>query len=343
MNVTSLSTHRFSVAPMMDWTDRHDRVFLRLLSRRARLYTEMITTGALLHGDAARFLAFDAEEHPVAAQLGGSDPQALADCARMVEVRGYDEVNLNVGCPSSRVQAGRFGACLMKEPELVARCVAAMRGAVDIPVTVKTRIGVDDDDSIEALHRFVALLVDAGCDAVIVHARKAWLSGLSPKQNRDIPPLRHDVVYDLKAAFPDLDIILNGGLESLDGAAAALEKVDGAMMGRTAYKDPWVLAGVDERFFGDPAPVANRAGVVEKYLPYIEAQLAEGVPLIAMTRHILGLFNGVPGARAWRRYLSENSTGQKAVGQNAAGVSAGAEVVRDALALMQDPAHANAA
>lgn len=333
MDKSSPSTHRFSVAPMMDWTDRHDRVFLRLLSRRARLYTEMITTGALLRGDAAQFLAFDAAEHPVAAQLGGSDPQALAACARMVAAQGYDEVNLNVGCPSIRVQAGRFGACLMKEPALVARCVAAMRAAVDIPVTVKTRIGVDNEDSVEALHKFVAMLVESGCDALIVHARKAWLSGLSPKQNREVPPLRHDVVYGLKAAFPALDITLNGGLDSLDDAAAALESVDGVMMGRTAYKDPWVLAGVDERFFGDPAPVSSRAEAILNYVPYMEAQRDAGVPLIAMTRHILGLFNGVPGARAWRRYLSQNATG----------ADAGVDVVREALALMQEQAHADAA
>jgi tRNA-dihydrouridine synthase A len=333
MDISTPFTRRFSVAPMMDWTDRHDRVFLRLLSRRARLYTEMITTGALLRGDAARFLRFDAMEHPVAVQLGGSDPQALAECARMAAAHGYDEVNLNVGCPSNRVQAGRFGACLMKEPGLVAQCVAAMRDAVDIPVTVKTRIGVDDDDSVEALHNFVAMLVETGCDALIVHARKAWLSGLSPKQNREIPPLRYDVVHDLKSAFPDLHITLNGGLDSLDAAAAALDAVDGVMMGRTAYKDPWVLAGVDERLFGDPAPVSNRAEVILNYLPYIEAQMAEGAPLIAMTRHILGLFNGVPGARAWRRYLSENATRP----------GAGVEVVREALALMQDQAHADAA
>jgi len=310
----------------MDWTDRHDRAFLRVMSRHARLYTEMITTGALLHGDSARFLQFDGCEHPVAAQLGGSDPQALAQCARMVDAEGYDEVNLNVGCPSSRVQAGRFGACLMKEPELVAECVSAMRTAVSIPVTVKCRIGVDDQDSVEALHSFVAGISDAGCDTLIVHARKAWLFGLSPKENREVPPLRYDVVYDLKQAFPALEIILNGGVETLDAAEDALVRVDGVMIGRAAYKNPWLLAGVDPLLAGEAAPVGSRTEAVLSYLPYIEAQMAAGVPLIAMTRHILGLFNGLPGARAWRRLLSENAR------QSGAGVG----VVREALTLVRD-------
>jgi tRNA-dihydrouridine synthase A len=331
--LSDLIKKTISVAPMMDWTDRHDRAFLRVMSRHARLYTEMITTGALLHGDSARFLRFDETEHPVAAQLGGSDPQALAQCARMVEAEGYDEVNLNVGCPSSRVQAGRFGACLMKEPDLVAECVDAMRAAVRIPVTVKSRIGVDDQDSVAALHYFVERIVDAGCETLIVHARKAWLSGLSPKENREVPPLRYDLVYDLKQAFPALEIVLNGGVETLDAATDAMTHVDGIMIGRAAYKNPWILAGVDPLLVGAAAPVDSRTEAVLAYLPYIEAQLAAGAPLIAMTRHILGLFNGLPGARAWRRLLSENAR------QSGAGV----DVVRDALALVRDEPVAAAA
>lgn len=298
---------RFCVAPMMDWTDRHDRFFLRLISRRTVLYTEMITTGALLYGDAARHLAFDRSEHPVAVQLGGSDPEALARSAKLAEEAGYDEVNLNVGCPSDRVQTGRFGACLMAEPALVADCVAAMRGAVTVPVTVKTRIGIDDRDSYEELVQFVDTVAGAGCRTLIVHARKAWLQGLSPKENREVPPLRHDVVRRLKNDFPHLEIIINGGITTLDQALAQLESLDGVMVGREAYHNPYILAEVDRRFYGDPTPPLSRHEVVERYLPYVEAQLAKGVSLSQLTRHILGLFQGLPGARAFRRRLSENA------------------------------------
>lgn len=298
---------RFSVAPMLDWTDRHCRYLLRLISRHALLYTEMVTTGALLHGDGARHLDFDEAEHPVALQLGGSDPAALAGCARMGAEWGYDEINLNVGCPSDRVQNGRFGACLMAEPGLVAECVAAMAGAVEIPVTVKHRIGIDDLDSYDALVRFVATVAGAGCRTFIVHARKAWLQGLSPKENREIPPLRYDLVYALKRDFPALEIILNGGIAGLEDAARHLEWVDGVMVGRAAYHDPWLLAEVDRRLYGDGHAVPTPHGVVEAYLPYVERQLEAGVPLTCMTRHLLGLFAGRPGARRWRRVLSEGA------------------------------------
>jgi len=299
--------HTLSVAPMMEWTDRHERYFLRLLSRRTLLYTEMITTGALLHGDAARHLRFDAEEHPVAVQLGGCDPAALAECAAMADEWGYDEINLNIGCPSNRVQAARFGACLMAEPALVRDCVAAMRAATAKPVTVKSRIGIDDRDSYEDLSGFVACVAESGCDTFIVHARKAVLSGLSPKQNREIPPLHYDYVYRLKRDFPGLTVVLNGGVLSLDAAAAHLAEVDGVMIGRAAYRDPWILSGVDECFFDEAGTVATRHEAVLNYLHYVTARLSEGVPLHAMTRHILGLFNGQRGARQWRRYLSENA------------------------------------
>ncbi len=298
---------RFAVAPMLDWTDRHCRYLLRLISRHALLYTEMVTTGALLHGDAARHLGYDAAEHPVALQLGGSEPRALAGCARMGAEWGYDEINLNVGCPSDRVQNGRFGACLMAEPGLVAECVAAMAAAVEIPVTVKHRIGIDDLDSYDALARFVATVAGAGCRTFIVHARKAWLQGLSPKENREIPPLRYDLVYALKRDLPALEIIVNGGIASLEDAARHLERVDGVMVGRAAYHDPWLLAEVDRRFYGDGHAVPTPHGVVEAYLPYVERQLAAGVPLTRMTRHLLGLFAGRPGARRWRRVLSEGA------------------------------------
>jgi tRNA-dihydrouridine synthase A len=295
---------RFSVAPMMDWTDRHCRFLHRILSRRARLYTEMVTTGAVIHGPRERLLGFSPEEHPVAVQLGGSDPGELARAARICADLGYDEVNLNVGCPSDRVQDGRFGACLMREPELVGAGVAAMKAAVRVPVTVKCRIGVDDQDPEEALDRMAHSVVAAGADALVVHARKAWLQGLSPKENREVPPLDYERVYRLQAAFPDLPIAVNGGISSLSAAKGHLARVDGAMLGRAAYQEPEVLLGVDREFFGEAPPVADAFAAIEAFEPYIAARLAEGVRLHAMTRHMLGLFAGRPGARAYRRHLA---------------------------------------
>jgi len=292
---------------MMDWTDRHDRFFLRLISKSSWLYTEMITSAAVRRGDWRKLLAYDQAEHPVAAQLGGSDPAELAMAAVRVEELGYDEVNLNVGCPSDRVQSGRFGACLMAEPQLVADCVAAMSAAVRIPVTVKSRIGIDDLDSYAHLHRFVELVAQAGCRTFIVHARKAWLQGLSPKQNREIPPLRYEVVYQVKRDFPGLEIILNGGVTTLDQVATHLVHVDGVMVGRAAYHDPMILADVDRRFYDSTVPAMGRDAVIEQLLPYIERELAAGCQLKHIARHILGLYQGVPGARAWRRLLSENA------------------------------------
>jgi tRNA-dihydrouridine synthase A len=297
--------HLFSVAPMMDWTDRHCRAFHRTLTRKALLYTEMVTTGAILHGDRQRLIGFDPVEHPVALQLGGSDPRDLAACAKIAEDWGYDEVNLNVGCPSDRVQNGRFGACLMKEPALVAECVATMRAAVRIPVTVKSRIGVDDQDPETALFAFVETVSKADVATFIVHARKAWLKGLSPKENREVPPLDYELVYRLKVARPELTVVLNGGLTILDHAKAALKKVDGVMFGRAAYQDPWLLSYIDEEVFRGQKVVETREDAVAAFKPYLAARLAEGVPLHAMTRHMLGLFNGQPGGRLWRRVLSE--------------------------------------
>ncbi len=319
--MTGLS-RKLSVAPMMDWTDRHERAFLRAISRRTLLYTEMVTTGAILHGDRDRFLAFEEAEHPVALQLGGSEPEDLAASAREGAARGYDEINLNLGCPSDRVQRGRFGACLMTEPALVADCVAAMIAAVDIPVTVKTRIGVDAQDSYEELTAFVEKIAATGCTSFTIHARKAWLSGLSPKENREVPPLRYDVVYALKRDFPDLEIVLNGGVQSLDEAEAHLEKVDGVMIGRAAYQSPFILAEADSRFFGEASPPRSREEIVTGFLPYVERQLMQGVPLKSITRHMLGLFNGLPGARAWRRCLAEEAHKP----------GAGPEVIEQALA-----------
>lgn len=290
---------------MMDWTDRHDRFFLRLITRRTLLYTEMITTAAILHGDRARLLGHDPAEHPLALQLGGALPSDLAACARIAEDAGFDEVNLNVGCPSDRVQNARFGACLMAEPETVAAGVAAMRSACDLPVTVKTRTGIDDRDSYAHLKAFVARVAGAGCRSFAVHARKAWLTGLSPKQNREIPPLDYPRVYRLKQDFPDLEIVINGGIASLDEAERHLTRVDGTMIGRSAYQTPYMLADADRRFFGSANPAPTREGVVRALLPYVEAQCASGVPVKAVTRHVLGLFNGEPGARLWRRTLSE--------------------------------------
>ena len=292
---------------MMDWTDRHDRFFLRLITRRTLLYTEMITTAAILHGDRARLLGHDPAEHPLALQLGGASPSDLAACARIAADAGFDEVNLNVGCPSGRVQNARFGACLMAEPETVAACVAAMRSACDLPVTVKTRTGIDERDSYEHLTAFVAAVAGAGCRTIIVHARKAWLSGLSPKQNREVPPLDYPRVYRLKQDFPDLEVVINGGIGSLDEAARHLRQVDGAMIGRSTYRNPYLLAEADRRFFAAAGSAPTREAVARALLPYAEAQCAAGVPVKAITRHILGLFNGRPGARLWRRSLSETA------------------------------------
>ncbi len=307
MQVTGKTTidRRFSVAPMMDCTDRHDRYLMRLLSRNALLYTEMVVTGALLHGDAQRFLAHHPDEHPVALQLGGYVPEELAASARMGEKAGYNEINLNVGCPSDRVQSGRFGACLMAESELVADCVRAMREAVDIPVTVKCRTGIDDQDSFEFLVNFVTDVVNGGCDVFIVHARKAWLSGLSPKQNREIPPLDYSRVHRLKREFPHIQFILNGGIETVERVAEELPAVDGVMVGRAAYSNPFMLSRVDSMLFGETAPIATREEIVAKYCDYIAAELEQGTYLKHMSRHLLGLYQGLPGARAWRRTLSE--------------------------------------
>jgi len=313
-----------SVAPMLDWTDRFDRYFLRLISQHVLLYTEMITTGALLHGDQDYLLAFDPAEHPVAVQLGGSDPIALAKCAKLCEARGYDEVNLNLGCPSDRVQSGRFGACLMIEPPLVSDCIQAMIEAVEIPVTLKSRIGIDEHDSYEILSQLVEQVSAAGCKAFIVHARKAWLKGLSPKENRDVPPLQYDRVHRLKEDFPELQIVINGGIKTLDQAEEQLQHVDGVMIGREAYHNPWILAEADRRFYQSEATMFSRHQVLERLMPFVEHELGQGVRLHQITRHILGLFQGQPGARAWRRYLSENAHLK----------GAGPEVIQQAAALI---------
>jgi len=295
---------RFSIAPMMEWTDRHCRFFHRLLTRRALIYTEMVTTGAVLHGDRERLIGFDPAEHPVALQLGGSDPAALAACARIGADFGYDEINLNVGCPSDRVQEGRFGACLMAEPKRVADCVAAMKATVAIPVTVKCRIGIDQQDPAIALENFASAVEAAGVDALIVHARKAWLSGLSPRDNRDVPPLNYDVVFRLKAAHPKLPVVLNGGIATVEAARGHLTKLDGAMMGRAAYQEPWRLLAIDPLLFGEAAPFGSPKAAAQALMPYIERELARDARLHAVTRHLHGLFRAVPGARAFRRHLA---------------------------------------
>jgi len=296
------------VAPMLDWTDRHCRYFYRLMSRHALLYTEMVTAGAILLGSRDRHLQFSSEEHPVALQLGGSNPVDLAECTQIAEDYGYDEVNLNVGCPSDRVQNGSFGACLMAEPQLVADCIAAMQQKVSIPVTVKSRIGIDERDSYEELTHFIATVASAGCKTFIVHARKAWLSGLSPKENRDIPPLRYDVVIQLKRDFPQLEIIINGGITTLEAAQSLLNEVDGVMLGREVYHNPYCLNAVDGELFGDHYPVKSRQEVVQALIPYVQQHLQQGGRLNNISRHILGLFHGEKGARAWRRHISENAT-----------------------------------
>ena len=323
-------SRRFAIAPMMEWTDRHCRYFHRLLTRRALLYTEMLSTGAVLFGDRARLLGFDPVEHPVAVQLGGSDPKALGEAAWICADLGYDEINLNVGCPSSRVERGRFGACLMAAPRLVAECVAAMKASVAVPVTVKCRLGIDDQDPEAALDAFAAAVKAAGVDALIVHARKAWLDGLSPKENREVPPLDYGRVYRLKAAHPDLEIIVNGGIAEIGEATRHLARVDGIMMGRAAYREP-----VDPQIFGEPAPAVSPRAALEHLLPYVERALARGERLNAITRHVLGLFRAAPGARGFRRHLAANAVKP----------GAGAEVLVEALAMVaeRDPVHRAAA
>jgi tRNA-dihydrouridine synthase A len=311
---------------MMDWTDRHCRFFHRLLTRRALLYTEMVTTGAILHGDRARLLGFDPAEHPVALQLGGSDPAALAECARIGADTGYAEINLNVGCPSDRVQEGRFGACLMLEPSLVGDCVAAMKAAVTIPVTVKCRIGVDEQDPEQALFSFTDIVKAAGTDALIVHARKAWLKGLSPRENREVPPLDYAIVHRLKAQHAALPIVLNGGLGSVEQAQDNIGNLDGVMMGRAAYQEPWRLLAVDPLLFGEQAAFATPKQALLALVPYIEREMAKGARLNTITRHVLGLFRAVPGARAFRRHLSVEAVKP----------GASAQVLVDALALVPD-------
>jgi len=318
--------YKFNVAPMMDWTDRHCRVFHRLMTRRARLYTEMLTSGAIIHGDRQRLLGFDLCEHPVALQLGGSQPRDLAISAKIGEDFGYDEINLNVGCPSDRVKDGRFGACLMAEPDLVAECVAAMKREVKVPVTVKCRIGIDEQDTETALDALARRVVGAGADALIVHARKAWLNGLSPKENRQIPPLDYGRVYRLKASMPNVPVIINGGIGSLADAKRHLAHVDGVMLGRAAYQEPWRLMAVDPELFGERAAFLNMREVLEAMTPYIESELSQGTRLHSITRHFLGAFRAVPGARAFRRHLAEHGMGG----------SAGLAVLREAVALVDD-------
>ncbi len=292
---------------MLDWTDRHCRYFLRLLSRHTLLYTEMVTTGAIIHGDVDRHLRFDAAEHPVALQLGGSVPRELASCSKIVEEYGYDEVNLNVGCPSDRVQSGMFGACLMANPQLVADCIKAMLDVVSIPITIKHRIGIDEMDSYAQLCEFVGAVAESGCNCFIIHARKAWLQGLSPKENRDKPPLHYETVYRIKQDFPHLEIVINGGIMTLNEAGEHLQQVDGVMIGRAIYHDPWMLADADRGIFGEQNRLSTHLDVIEQIIPYIERELAGDTRLHHITRHMIGLFNGVPGARRWRRYLSENA------------------------------------
>jgi len=320
------SNRIISIAPMMEWTDRHDRFFLRQISSQALLYTEMVTTGAILRGDRERFLKFNSQEHPLAIQLGGSNPADLAECARICEDAGFDEINLNVGCPSDRVQSGKIGACLMAEPELVGECVHAMQSAVSLPITVKNRIGIDDQDDYQSLARFVEVVAAAGCGTFIVHARKAILSGLSPKQNREIPPLQYDKVYQLKCDFPLLEIVINGGIRSLAESDEHLKHVDGVMIGREAYHNPFILALVDSSYYGRTQRELSRCDVAEAMLPYISDELKQGARLQHITRHILGLFHAQPNGKLWRRYLSENSYRP----------GAGVEVVEQALKIVSE-------
>lgn len=313
--------HKFSVAPMLDWTDKHCRYFHRQLSRHAVLYTEMVTTGAILFGQ-GDYLSFNEAEHPVVVQLGGSDPVAMAKSAVLCQQHGYDAININVGCPSDRVQNGMFGACLMAKPELVAECVSAMRAVVDIPITVKTRIGIDDSDDMQFLTDFVGVVKEAGCLQFIIHARKAWLQGLSPKENREIPPLNYPRVYQLKQQFPELDIAINGGIKTVGDCLQHLKHLDGVMIGREVYTNPLLLAQIDRALYLDETPVPTPHQVVRQMLPYIEQQMQQGARFWHVARHMLGIFQGVPGARQWRRHLSE-------VGHLA---SSGPEVLEAALA-----------
>lgn len=326
---------RISIAPMMDWTDRHDRAFLRLISRHAVLFSEMVTTGAVIHGDRDKLLGYSEQEHPLVLQLGGSDPAAMAESARIGADWGYKEININVGCPSDRVQSGSFGACLMAEPDLVARCVEAMQAAVDVPVSVKCRIGIDDQDPQDSLFTLVERTKNAGCQIFYVHARKAWLQGLSPKENRDIPPLDYDLVYALKAAHPDLFIAINGGIKTMTEAQGHLAHVDGVMIGREAYQNPYILADVDQMFYGSDTPALSRQAIIEAYLPYVEEMLANGWRLNSMTRHILGLFQGQRGARMWRRHLSSEAH------KPTSGVHTIVEALQATLPAPQDHSHAD--
>lgn len=319
----------FSVAPMLDWTDRHQRYFLRLISHHALLYTEMVTTGAIIFGDRDRYLQFNNEEHPVSLQLGGSDVKHLAECTKIAEDYGYDEVNLNLGCPSNRVQNGSFGACMMAEPELVAECISAMKASTSIPVSAKTRIGIDDKDSFEELVHFVGTLHEAGCEDFVIHARKAILQGLSPKENRTIPPLKYDVVYKIKELFPQCHISLNGGVKTLDETVEHLKHVDGVMMGREAYHNPYLLSDIDRLLFKDDRLVLTRHQIVESMFPYIEKEMAKGVRLQSIVRHILGVFQGVNGTKAWKRFLSENAHKE----------NAGIDVLKHALTLVNQQSH----
>jgi len=312
---------KLSIAPMMDHTDRHFRYFMRIISPHALLYTEMITTGALIHGDRQRFLEHNADEYPLAIQLGGSNPEDLAICAVIAEEAGYDEVNLNVGCPSDRVQSGKFGACLMAEPGLVSECISKMSDAVDIPITVKTRIGIDDKDSYEELTIFIDCVKQAGCNIFIIHARKAWLIGLSPKENREVPPLQYETVYQLKKDFPELEFIINGGFTTQDAIMEQYEHVDGVMIGRAAYQNPYLLTDIEQALYGNETPQPTRYEILEKFIAYVQQNLDADVYLGHMTRHILGLFLGQPGARAYRRYISENAYKK----------GAGVEVIRAAM------------
>ena len=322
---------KFTVAPMMEWSDRHCRYFWRQLTRNALLYTEMVTTGAILHAGPERFLTFHEQEHPLALQLGGSDPQQLAQCAKIAEQWNYDEVNLNCGCPSDRVQNGMFGACLMAQPQLVADCIKAMQDACSIPVTVKHRIGIDDMESYEEMIDFIRPIMETGCNTFIVHARKAWLQGLSPKQNREIPPLNYEMVYQLKKDFPELEILVNGGITDIDQSLQHLQHVDGVMLGRAAYQNPYLLAEVDQRIYSSSGTLSDgtitksREQVLLDFIPYIEEQLSQGVRLNYISRHILGLFQNVPGAKQFRRHISQQAH-QK---------GAGIEVITQALELVQ--------